>query len=72
MTSGDMFGTREFLKKTDLYRMAGAGRSRDLGNSKQEAMYPVNDIDAEGQKLDGANRYTVHFAADKMPPVHAF
>ena len=25
-------------------------------------MYPVFAIDAEGQKLDGANRYTMHFA----------
>jgi hypothetical protein len=71
VTSGDMFGTREYLKNNYLYRM-GAAILGIYGNSKQEAMYPVYAIDAEGQKLDGANRYTVHFAADKMPPVNAF
>ena len=25
-----------------------------------------------GQKLDGANRYTVHFAPGQLPPVNAF
>ena len=71
VTSGDMFGTREYLKNNYLYRM-GAAVLGIYGNSKQEAMYPVYAIDAEGQKLDGANRYTVHFAADQMPPVNAF
>ncbi len=42
------------------------------GNSKQEAMYPAYAVDADGKKLDGANKYTVHFAADKLPPVNAF
>ena len=71
VTSGDMFGTREYLKNNYLYRM-GAAVLGIYGNSKQEAMYPVYAIDADGQKLDGANRYTVHFAADQMPPVNAF
>jgi hypothetical protein len=42
------------------------------GNSKQEAMYPVYAVDAAGQKLDGANRYTVRFAPGQLPPVNAF
>jgi hypothetical protein len=42
------------------------------GNSKQEAMYPLYLVDANGQKLDGANRYTVRFAPDQFPPVNAF
>ncbi|MCY1498714.1 hypothetical protein D9M68_327070 [compost metagenome] len=71
VTSGDLFGTREYLKNNYLYRMAAAVLGI-YGNSKQEAMYPVYATDVEGQKLDGANRYTVHFAADKMPPVNAF
>jgi len=72
VTSGDLFGTREFLKNNYLYRFAAA----DLGiygNSKQEAMYPVYRTDAEGQKLDASmNRYTLHFPKDQLPPVHAF
>ncbi len=35
-------------------------------------MYPVYAVDADGKKLDGANKYTVHFAAGKLPPVNAF
>ena len=71
VTSGDLFGTREYLKNNYLYRMAGAVLGI-YGNSKQEAMYPVYAVDAAGQKLDGANRYTVHFAPGELPPVNAF
>ena len=35
-------------------------------------MYPLYAVDAAGQKLDGANRYTVHFASGELPPVNAF
>ena len=51
MTSGDLFGTREFLKNNYLYRMAAAVLGI-YGNSKQEAMYPLYAVDAAGQKLD--------------------
>jgi len=71
VTSGELFGTREYLKNNYLYRMAGAVLGI-YGNSKQEAMYPVYAADSTGQKLDGANRYTVHFAAGELPPVNAF
>ncbi|MGR8960997.1 DUF1254 domain-containing protein [Rhizobium leguminosarum] len=71
VTSGDMFGTREYLKNNYLYRMA-ASVLGIYGNSKEEAMYPVYAIDSDGKKLDGANKYTVHFAADQLPPVNAF
>ena len=71
VTSGDLFGTREYLKNNYLYRMAAAVLGI-YGNSKQEAMYPVYAVDAAGQKLDGANRYTVHFAPGELPPVNAF
>jgi hypothetical protein len=70
VTSGDVFGTREFMKNNYLYRwLATIGI---WGNSKQEAMYPVYRVDADGQKLSGANRYTLSFAAGKLPPVNAF
>jgi len=71
VTSGDLFGTRAYLKNNYLYRMAGAVLGI-YGNSKQEAMYPAYAIDSDGQKLDGANRYTVHFAPGQLPPVNAF
>jgi hypothetical protein len=71
VTSGDIFGTRDDLKNNYLYRMAAAVLGI-YGNSKQEAMYPVFAVDAEGQKLDGANRYTVRLAPGQLPPVNAF
>jgi hypothetical protein len=69
--SGDLFGTREFLKNNYAFRMAGAVLGI-YGNSKQEAMYPVYLTDGDGQKLDGANRYTLRFGPDELPPVNAF
>ncbi len=71
VTSGEMFGTREFLKNNYLYRMAAAELGI-YGNSKHEAMYPIYTVDAGGQKLDGAHRYSVRFAPGQLPPVHAF
>jgi hypothetical protein len=71
VTSGDVFGTREFLKNNYLYRMAAAVLGI-YGNSKQEAMYPVYYVDEANQKLDGANGYTLHFAPGQLPPVNAF
>lgn len=72
MTSGDLFGTREYLKNNYLYRMAAAVLGI-FGNSKLEAMYPIYLSDAEGQKLDGAkSRYAIRFAPGQLPPVSAF
>lgn len=72
VTSGDMFGTREYLKNNYLYRMA-ASVLGIYGNSRAEAMYPVYTLDESGEKLDASkHRYVLRFAADQLPPVHAF
>ncbi len=71
VTSGDVFGTREYLKNNYLYRMAAAVLGI-YGNSKQEAMYPLYGVDSDGQKLTGTNKYTLHFADGQLPPVNAF
>lgn len=71
VTSGDMFGTREFLNNNYLYRMAGAVLGI-YGNSKQEAMYPIYGVDAEGAKLKGSQRYRLRFPPGDLPPVNAF
>ena len=68
---GDLFGTREYLKNNYLYRFIAAALGI-YGNSKQEAMYPPYGVDAEGKPLDGANKYTVHFAEGQLPPANAF
>ncbi|MGC9965255.1 MAG: DUF1254 domain-containing protein [Syntrophobacteraceae bacterium] len=72
VTSGDLFGSRVFLKNNYLYRFAGAVLGI-YGNSKQEAMYPIYKVDAEGRDLDASgNSYTLRFAPDRLPPVNAF
>ncbi len=69
--SGEVFGTRAHLKNNYLYRMAGAVMGI-WGNSAQEAIYPTYLVDADGQKLDGSHRYTIHFAKGQLPPVNSF
>jgi hypothetical protein len=71
VNSGDVFGTREYMKNNYLYRMA-AGVLGIYGNSKQEALYPTYYVDAAKQKLDGTNRYALRFAPGQLPPVNAF
>jgi hypothetical protein len=71
VTSGEMFGTREYLKNNYLYRM-GAAVNGIYGNSEAEAIYPLLALDNEGQKPDGSKRYTLRFAPGQLPPVNAF
>ncbi|MCU0921868.1 MAG: DUF1254 domain-containing protein [Burkholderiaceae bacterium] len=71
LASGDIFGTRDYLKNNYGYRMLAAALGI-YGNSKQEAMYPAYYVDANGQPLDGSNRYTLRFAPGQLPPVHSF
>jgi len=72
LTSGDMFGTREYLKNNYAYRMAGAVIGI-YANSKEEAMYPAYTVDSGGHALDATrNRYTMRFEPGQLPPVNAF
>ena len=42
-------------------------------NSREEALYPIYDRDADGQPLDGSTHaYTLRFAKGHFPRVHAF
>jgi hypothetical protein len=71
VTSGQLFGNREYLQNNYRYRMAAA-KLGIYGNSKAEAMYPIYGTDAEGRPLDGANRYHLRFDPGGLPPVNAF
>jgi len=71
VTSGQMFGTREYLKNNYLYRM-GAAVNGIYGNSEAEAIYPLLALDSDGQKPNGSHRYTLRFAKGQLPPVNAF
>jgi len=72
VTSGDLFGTREFLKNDYLYRFSAAVLGI-FGNSKHEAMYPIYREDASGNKMNAKdNNYTIYLPPGQFPPVHAF
>jgi hypothetical protein len=38
----------------------------------EEALYPLGRVDSDGDPLDGANAYRIHFAPGDLPPVGAF
>jgi hypothetical protein len=72
VSSGDMFGARDFLKDNYLYRYAGAKLGL-YGNSKQDAIYFGYFVDAGQQPLDASkSSYELHFAKDGLPPTRAF
>lgn len=72
LTSADVFGTREFLQNNYLYRFLAAKLGL-YGNSAEEAIYPPYFVDAEGNKLDGAQHcYTLRFEKNQLPPANAF
>ena len=41
-------------------------------NLPEDAIYPSTKIDIQGQPLNGRHQYRLHFAANALPPVHAF
>ena len=46
--------------------------SNILVNAPNKTKYYYQDLDAEGRRLNGANRYTVTFPKDQTPPVNGF
>ncbi len=41
-------------------------------NLPEDAVYPIAIADGDGDALNGANNYVLHFEADDIPPVDAF
>jgi len=41
-------------------------------NLPEDAVYPLNIGDADGNPLNGANQHALHFAKAEIPPVGAF
>lgn len=70
--SDQLFGTRAFLKNDYVTRAVGT--QVGIGaNSREEALYPIYETDADGQPLDGAAaNYSLRFAPGGFPPVEAF
>jgi hypothetical protein len=67
-----LFGDRAFLKNDYVARATGT--QVGIGaNSRDEALYPILDQDAQGQTLDGSkHKYTLRFTKGQQPPVNAF
>lgn len=67
-----LFGDRAFLKNDYVARATGT--QVGIGaNSRDEALYPILDRDAQGEALDGSkHKYILRFAKGQQPPVNAF
>lgn len=50
-----------------LVALAGLG-----ANLPADAIYPTAFLDSEGEPMDGANKYVLHFEKGKTPPAGAF
>ena len=57
---------------TDYMKRAVVAAFGWPANLPQDAVYPYTEVDGNGQKLSGANRYTLTFAKGLTPPVNGF
>jgi hypothetical protein len=65
MTNLGRYGT-DYLFRS-VVALVGLG-----ANLPEDAIYPRATEDTDGQPLNGANRYLVHFPGGQLPPVNAF
>jgi hypothetical protein len=56
-----------FYLKRAIVSMVGLG-----ANQPDDAIYPLNVSDADGQPLNGDHDYVLHFDSHELPPVDAF
>jgi len=57
---------------TDYFTRTAVAKSNIFVNSPNETKYFYQDLDADGQRLNSANNYTVTFAKGQSPPVNGF
>jgi len=57
---------------TDYLKRATVAAFGWPSNLPDDAVYPTSLVDSKGEKLTGANSYTVTFAKGQMPPVDGF
>jgi hypothetical protein len=57
---------------TDYFTRTAVAKSNIYVNRPEQAQYFYQDLDSGGDRLNGANRYTVTFGKDATPPVHGF
>jgi hypothetical protein len=56
-----------FYLKRAVIALIGLG-----ANVPEDAIYPQSVFDADGEPLNGGNRYVLHFDREEIPPVNAF
>ena len=66
-TMGSAGYSGDFLTRGAIQSGAGI-----VANDPEEAVYPLTRVDASGDVLDGANKYTMTFAPGNLPKVDAF
>jgi len=57
---------------TDYFTRTAAAKSNIFVNTPQETTYFYQDLDVNGARLNGVNRYTMTFAKGALPPVKGF
>lgn len=57
---------------TDYFTRTAVAKSNIFVNMPTETTYFYQDLDADGSRLNGANRYTMTFAKGALPPVKGF
>ena len=57
---------------TDYFARTAVAKSNILVNAPRETKYIYQDLDSKGQRLNGANKYTLTFAKDQTPPAYGF
>lgn len=57
---------------TDYGKRAVAAYNGIGLNAPEDAIFMTTDVDAEGHRLDGANRYVLHFDSKTLPPADGF
>ncbi len=57
----------DYYLKRAIVAMVGLG-----ANQPDDAVYPLNVADGDGQPLNGDHDYVLHFGKDELPPVEAF
>ncbi len=72
LKNGWTFSLKTGLYGTDYIQRAFVTAIGLGANRPQDAVYPTTSVDMEGKKLNGANRYILHFPKGQLPPVNGF
>ncbi len=70
--NGWQFTTQTGLYGTDYLQRALVTAIGLGANRPQDAVYPTSQVDGDGKPYSGADKYVMHFAKGKTPPVDAF